>query len=125
MDMVYEACRILKQVLQARAPYKTGNLAMNSIRVVGNAVYIGGEIAPYAPFTNEPWKSEKRQGKKNPNEGWIRRAIEEATPIIQRVLSGHASDEDVKSAIAKYQSIYEERKKHRIELLNKKKETIK
>ena len=120
MDLVYEACRILKQVLQARAPYDTGNLAMNSIRIVGNSVVIGGEIADYAPFTNEPW-----QGKKNPNEGWVQRSIEEALPLIQRVLSGRASDKDVRAARAKYRGIYEERKQKRIEYLKTKREKIK
>ena len=124
MDPVREACRILKQVLQARAPYKTGNLALNSIRIVGNKVVIGGEIAPYAAFTNEPWESERSNGKMNPNERWIQRAIEEALPLIQRVLNGQASDADVKAAIRKYQGIYEERKRLRLELLKKKKDGI-
>ena len=127
MDMIYEACRILKQVLQARAPYDTGNLAMNSIRIDRNrgCVLIGGEeIAPYAPITNEPWIADKWQGKQNPNEGWVQKAIEEALPIIQRVLSGKATDEDVRAARKQYKEIYEERKRQRIELLKKKKEKI-
>lgn len=119
MDPIKEACRILKQVLQARAPYDTGNLALNSIRIVGNKVVVGGEIAPYAPFTNEPWNKGK-----NPNENWIQRAIKEALPIIQRVLSGRASDEDVRAAMKNYHSIYEERKRLRIEALQKKREKI-
>lgn len=110
----------------ARAPYDTGNLAMNSIRIVGNSVVIGGEdIAPYAPYTNEPWSSEKWKGKKNPNEGWVQRAIEEALPIIQRVLSGKANDKDIKTAREKYQSIIEERKRLFIQIRMQKKEKIK
>ncbi len=124
MDPVHEACNVLKQVLQARAPYKSGHLALDSIRTVGNRVIIGGEIAPYAPFTNEPWTAERWNGKMNPNEKWIQRAIEEALPIIQRVLSGRASDEDVRAALQKYQGIYEERKRLYKEYLKKKKESI-
>lgn len=127
MDMIYEACLILKQVLQARAPYDTGNLAMNSIRIDRNrgCVLIGGQdIAPYAPITNEPWTSEKWEGRQNPNEGWVQKAIEEALPIIQRVLSGKATDEDVRAARKQYKDIYEERKRKRIEILKQKKEKI-
>lgn len=127
MDLIYEACRVLKQVLQARAPYDTGNLAMNSIRIDRNrgCVLIGGaEVAPYAPVTNEPWTSDKWQGAQNPNEGWVQKAIEEALPIIQRVLSGKASEDDVRTARQQYKDIYEERKRQRIEFLKKKKEKI-
>ena len=119
-DPIYEACRILQAVLRARAPYKTGNLAQNSIRIVGNSVRIGGEIADYAPYTNEPWTKGK-----NPNEGWIQRAIKEALPIIQRTLSGWATDEDVKNALAKYQGIYDDRMKKRMALIEKKLEKMK
>lgn len=121
MDILYEACRVLKQVLQARAPYDTGHLAMDSIRIVGNSVVVGGEeIAPYALHTNEPWTSEKWHGAKNPNEGWVQKAIEEALPLIQRVLSGRATDEDVQRALTEYKGIYEARKQQRITNLRKK-----
>lgn len=127
MDMVYEACKILKLVLQARAPYDTGNLAMNNIRIDRNRgrVIVGSaESAPYAPITNEPWTSEKWHGKKNPNEGWIQRAIEESLPIIQRVLSGKATDKDVQAAFQKYYDIRAERKKLYVEELKKKRDNI-
>lgn len=126
MDIIYEACRILKTVLQARAPYDTGNLAMNSIRIdrARGRVIIGGETAEYAPYTNEPWISEKWKGKRNPNEGWIQRAIEEALPIIQKVLSGKASEKDVQNALRYYKGIRAERRQNYIEKLKKKKESI-
>lgn len=125
MDMIQEACNILKTVLQARAPYRTGNLALNAIRVVENRVIVGGEIAEYAPSTNEPWSSSKWKGAKNPNEGWVQKAIKEASPIIQRVLSGKASDEDVKKAMKYYKGVQSERKKEYIAAKKAKKETIK
>lgn len=119
MDVIREACNLLKLVLQARAPYDTGNLAINSIRVVGNAVYIGGEIADYAIYTNEPW----RKGK-NPNEGWVERAIEEAKPLIQRALSGRATLEDVERTRQTYSKIIETRKQEMIAQRVKEKEEI-
>lgn len=123
MDIVLDACRILKQVLQARAPYDTGKLAMDSIRIVENKVIIGGEIAPYAVFTNEPWTSGKWRGKKNPNEGWVQRAIEEALPLVRRTLAGKASEEDVRRA-REYQRIAENRMQLMAERKKKERERI-
>ena len=120
MDLVREALNILKLVLQARAPYDTGNLALNSIRIVGNAVYIGGEIADYAIYTNEPWAN----GKKNPNEGWVQKAIQEAAPLIQRVLGGKATSKDVQECIKKYKGIISERKRELVSKLQAEKEKI-
>lgn len=105
MDIIREACNVLKLVLQARAPYDTGNLAINSIRIVGNSIYIGGEIADYAIYTNEPWSKGK-----NPNEGWVQNAIKEAAPLIQRVLNGKATKKDIEQAKALYNEAVQERK---------------
>ncbi len=107
MDIIREACNVLKLVLQARAPYDTGNLALNSIRIVGNSVYIGGEIADYAIYTNEPWLN--RPGK-NPNEGWVQNAIKEAAPLIQRVLNGRATKKDIEQAKSVYAEAVKVRK---------------
>lgn len=122
MDVIREACNLLKLVLQARAPYDTGNLAINSIRIVGNAVYIGGEIADYAIYTNEPWIN--RSGK-NPNEGWVERAIKEAKPLISRALSGRATVEDVEQTKKMYNTIIERRKKEMVAQRVQEKEEIK
>lgn len=118
-DPRYEACKILKTVLQANAPYDTGNLAIESIRIDpygnGPAVYIGGvDSAPYAPYTNEPWISEKWNGKKNPNEGWIDRAIEEAKPYIQQALRKKMSEEELQNLLGSYNAEYERRRAQRI-----------
>lgn len=124
MDVVYEALKILKLVLQARAPYDTGNLAINSIRIVGNAVYIGGEIADYAIYTNEPWVSEKFHGAKNPNEGWVQAAIQEAAPIIQRVLSGKATQTDINAVQDLYKNVIADRKNRLVENLKQLRDEI-
>lgn len=57
------------------SPIDTGNLRFNALRIVQLSkkhweVYIDQKIAPYMPYTNEPWLSPKWNGKKNPNEGW-------------------------------------------------------
>lgn len=55
-------------------PWDTGNMATNALKyeIIGNElhIYVDEEIAPYVPFTNEPWVSPKWNGKTNPNEGW-------------------------------------------------------
>lgn len=119
MDLVYEALKILKLVLQARAPYDTGNLALNSIRIVQNSVVIGGEIAEYAIFTNEPWSKGK-----NPNEGWVQRAIQEAKPLIQMTLNGKCSAADVQRAQQTYADILKDRQRVMAERLKELREEI-
>lgn len=119
MDLVYEALKILKLVLQARAPYDTGNLALNSIRIVQNTVVIGGEIAEYAIFTNEPWSKGK-----NPNESWVQRAIQEAKPLIQMTLNGRYSMEDIQRAKQTYQDILKDRQRLMVERLKELREEI-
>ena len=57
------------------APIKTGNLRFNATmrRMTDGktcVIYVDEDIAPYMPFTTEPWMSPKWNGKKNPNEGW-------------------------------------------------------
>lgn len=73
--------RRLRQI----APRDTGNLADNAIRSIKiskNKIEISVDgappdigIAPYMPYTNEPWISPKWNGKKNLNEHWWNDAI--------------------------------------------------
>ena len=74
-------------------PYDTGNMH-NTIRVEAVSptevrVIIGGDLAPYAPYTNEPWISERWRGKKNPNEGWIDNAVETFVQKTAKQLRGN------------------------------------
>lgn len=78
-------------IIKKQAPIRTGNLR-SSIRYReveplvweiyvnwGNDPYLRDYkqgIAPYMPFTNEPWISPRWNGRKNPNEGWWERACE-------------------------------------------------
>ena len=104
------ACDILKAVLQAKSPYDTGRLATQGIWVEndGSAVYIGGkEAAPYAVYTNEPWAKGK-----NPNEGWIDRAIQEALPIMKQALNGKITKEQYEETMRFYGEEYDRRLAH-------------
>lgn len=53
----------------------TGNLKYNATKMEYQGkttrFYIDETVAPYAPYTNEPWKSPHWHGAKNPNEGWF------------------------------------------------------
>lgn len=70
----------LKLLIFDRAPKDTWNLASNALRVEWHGddevqIYIDESIAPYMPYTNEPWISPKWKGKQNPNEGWWQDAV--------------------------------------------------
>lgn len=80
--------------LQIKGPKKTGNLTMNAIRKVYNPdnglpmIVIGGELAPYAIYTNEPWLAKSWNGATNPNLYWIQKAVIEAQPTLIMIMSG-------------------------------------
>ena len=88
-----KACELAVEQLRTLAPYDTGNLALNAVQIeFVNArechIYVDEAIAPYMPFTNEPWVSPKWDGKKNPNEGWWQNACEYLVGVIQGQLGG-------------------------------------
>lgn len=87
---------LLKEELKMRSPIDTGNLRYNSItmRMVSPdeiRIYIDEAIAPYMPFTNEPWISPRWNGKKNPNEHWFDNAAEYLVKFIADNYNGTAS----------------------------------
>lgn len=91
-----QATEYLKLVLVNLAPKDTGNLAFNSIRMSQISpshyqIIIGGEIAPYAVYTNTKNKSSK---------GWVETAIDIATPIITLIMSGAISEEELALTMA-------------------------
>lgn len=110
------AAEYLCNMLKLIAPKDTGNLSTNGIRIldVASGVYdigIGGEPAPYATYTNEPWISEKWGGKKNPNQGWIQNAVHSAIPMIRSILDGAISEEDLQTIITKQEAKFDEQLK--------------
>lgn len=90
--------------LKIKAPKDTGNLAINAIKKLWNPevgtwdILIGGELAPYAVYTNGIWVNKPGV---NPNEGWIQKACEEATPILIGILSGSITEEEASKMIVK------------------------
>lgn len=71
----------------------TGNLKHNAIKLdyLGNGVYrlyVDENIAPYMPYTNEPWISPKWKGTPNPNEYWFENAESKIAHKIAKSLKG-------------------------------------
>mgnify|MGYP000847428063 CR=1 FL=1 len=118
-DRLLFAVEYLKNQLIIDAPFDTGNLALNAIRIQQiNGDYhivIGGEIAPYAVYTNESWKRGS-----NPNENWVTTSIEKSVPQIKNIMRGSISQDEYDKDIATQQKIIKQKLKLHLE--NKKKE---
>ena len=86
-------CLAVVDKVKAKSPIDTGNLRWNAIRFEyiderTFKIYVDQGIAPYMPYTNEPWIAERWKGKKNPNEAWWQRTIEEITKELTAELNG-------------------------------------
>ena len=87
------ACERACKTLRNLAPYDTGNLALNAIKIEFTSlnecvIYVDESIAPYMPYTTRPWVSPRWRGKKNPNEGWWQAAGELLVELIAQELQG-------------------------------------
>ena len=86
-------CMQAVQKVRECAPRDTGNLANNGVNYVWEdektfVIYVDEDVAPYMPFTNEPWISPKWNGKQNPNEAWWQDAVKIVVETIQRDYKG-------------------------------------
>lgn len=82
-----KVCNMVVDKLKNVAPIDTGNLRYNAIKMEFTNpnechIFIDEAIAPYMPFTNEPWISPKWHGKKNPNEHWFDDAADYIASLI-------------------------------------------
>lgn len=98
-DIKAAAIRVVESIRADWVPnpvtrYKTstGNMAFNALRYEDEGdrfvIYMDESIAPYVPYTNEPWLAKKWNGKKNPNEGWWLRFCEEFSRRFALELKG-------------------------------------
>ena len=89
----------LVEAIRSVSPIDTGNLRYNAIRfefLDENTcrIYVDEAIAPYMPYTTEPWVSPKWHGKKNPNEGWWQiKATEAVKTAIREILNDRIDKE--------------------------------
>ena len=71
----------------------TGNMAYNASRmafpdVETAKIYVDRRIAPYVPYTNEPWIAAKwKKGHRNPNEGWFKRAEQIVIKAVENAVN--------------------------------------
>lgn len=118
-DRFMFAVEHLKNELIMNAPFDTGNLALNSIRIQQidgkYHIVIGGEVAPYAVYTNEKWNRGQ-----NPNESWVDKAITNAIPQIRNILSGNMTQEEYEKDIETQRKIIKQKLDSRINTKEKK-----
>jgi hypothetical protein len=117
-DSQYFSTQFLRNYLVIKAPFRTGNLALNGIGtvqkvgLVTGATYeiaIGGEIAPYVVYTNEKWVAEKWNGATNPNENWIQRAIDEAKPTMIQILKSMIDEKGIQELLRSQGQVIDQR----------------
>lgn len=91
-DIINMAISVVEAMRSEYVPIHTGNLAYNALvyDVQGDQfiIRVDPAIAPYVPYTNEPWLSDKWHGKQNPNEGWWQRFAEEFAKMLATKLKG-------------------------------------
>lgn len=91
-EVINIAISIVEEMRNECVPRDTGNMAFNALSYNAEKdlldITINDDIAPYVPYTNEPWLSPKWHGKKNPNEGWWQRFVEEFTNRLTTRLKG-------------------------------------
>jgi len=118
-DRVEAAVDLLIATLRAAAPKKEWNLTNNGIRKVydQNAypyIIIGGEPAPYALYTNEPWIDERWNGAINPNQGWVQEAIRTQVVSLEGILSGTITTDEFIVLLQTQEAILDAKIKARI-----------
>lgn len=78
---------------QKLVPKDTGNMAYNASKIRFPSpdvceIYVDPDIAPYLPYTNEPWVAERWHGKKNPNEEWFGKAAAYIAAFVAKNTKG-------------------------------------
>lgn len=90
------------RILAEAAPVDTGNLKQ-SIEVLRRNdneyhIVIPAAKVPYAVYTNERWISPYWQGKSNPNEKWIDKAVQSMAERLTAMLGGTMSVGDTETS---------------------------
>lgn len=96
---LYRTAHKAYRLIKSKAPVASGNLRDHGITIdktgIGEyTISIGAPEAPYAVYTNEVWVSPKWKGKRNPNEHWIDKAVEDAVLQIAEDLGGRLATID-------------------------------
>lgn len=103
-NKIQEMLRVLSETIRSYCPYDTGALSQSiETYYSGNEarVIIGNDLVDYARVTNEPW-----QKGKNPNEGWVQRAINAAVPVVQAIFRGEITQSEIDQYVKLQNNIY-------------------
>jgi hypothetical protein len=107
---LYLAQDIILAHLRVYCPIRTGRLVA-TITPDNNSlvITIGDENVQYAPYTNESWDNfaSPLKGHKNPNEGWINKALDAALPIVDKFLAGSVTEEEAREIVKANNSIWQ------------------
>lgn len=107
---LYLAQDIILAHLRVYCPIRTGRLVA-TITPDNNSlvITIGDENVQYAPYTNESWDNFDLplKGHKNPNEGWINKALDAALPIVDKFLAGSVTGEEAREIVKANNSIWQ------------------
>ena len=91
-QVIDAAISTVEEMRSEYVPRDTGNMAFNALEYkIENKVLdisVNPQIAPYVPYTNEPWLAARWNGKSNPNEGWWQKFVEEFTKRLTTKLRG-------------------------------------
>lgn len=87
---------------QKLVPKDTGNMAYNASKIKFPSpdvceIYVDEKVAPYVPYTNEPWIAERWHGKKNPNENWFGKAAAYIAAYVAQQTKGVVLDDSPKN----------------------------
>lgn len=111
-EKINNVLNVLKSTLVAMCPYDTGNLSASIDiydRDTAPKIIIGNDTVDYAIYTNEKWSKGR-----NPNEGWVQRAIEACRPLIQAIFGGTISQAEIDEYIKKQGNIYHTTQQRRV-----------
>lgn len=79
-------------ITRSFCPVASGTLVNDALKLeYGDGyfrLYVDENVAPYMPYTNEPWISPKWRGRKNPNLYWFDAAVEACMAMLEADLHG-------------------------------------
>lgn len=91
-------CKRAVELVKKVAPIDTGNLRYNAINYEfldadTCIIKVSLDVAPYMPYTNEPWVSPRWKGKPNPNQGWWQEAFLKVLTYLADELEGEITSD--------------------------------
>lgn len=90
-------------IVKHRAPVDTGKLRDSITYASTDDGFYIEIVAPYTVYTEEEWLSPKWNGKTNPNQDWIKYAVNDVKNYIFRRLSG--TEDIIRDAVSEIEQV--------------------